>query len=42
LTSDPVRLGELGSLSREWMIRHYGWEDVIDKYIKLYKEVIKK
>lgn len=42
LTSNPVRLGELGSSSREWMIRHYRWEDVIDRYIKLYKEVIKK
>ena len=30
---------EIGAAARTWMIRHHGWEAVVERYLDLYKEL---
>jgi len=40
LTSDPEELKELGRRSREWIIKYFHWEKVIDQYIEYYQRIL--
>ncbi|MBM4133178.1 MAG: glycosyltransferase family 4 protein [Nitrospira sp.] len=31
---------EIGAAARGWMIRHHGWETVVERYLALYKELL--
>jgi glycosyltransferase involved in cell wall biosynthesis len=33
---------DLGKKAREWMWKYHHWENVIDKYINLYEEILRK
>ena len=40
LTADRNRLTEIGKSSRDWVMKYYHWEKVIDRYLDLYKKVL--
>lgn len=40
LAQDPAKRRSLGAMAREWVVRHYGWETVTEKFIKLYEEIL--
>lgn len=39
LTEDRGGAETIGAQAREWMIRHHGWEPVVDRYLALYHEL---
>ena len=40
LTADRNKLVDIGKSSREWILKYYHCEKVIDRYLDLYKEVL--
>jgi glycosyltransferase involved in cell wall biosynthesis len=39
LAEDRSDAEAIGAQAREWMIRHHGWESVVDRYLALYREL---
>lgn len=42
LAADRRHRESLGSASREWMIKHHGWELVADRQIAIYRELLQE
>lgn len=42
LADDPARRAAIGQTSREWVIKHHGWELVADRQIAVYREVLQR
>ncbi|MBM4133211.1 MAG: glycosyltransferase [Nitrospira sp.] len=42
LTDDPARRAAVGQTSREWVIKHHGWELVADRQIAIYRELLQR
>jgi glycosyltransferase involved in cell wall biosynthesis len=40
LAADRVAVEDIGAQSRAWIIRHHGWERVVDRYLSLYLDII--
>lgn len=39
LVENRASARQVGEMAREWIVRHHGWEAVVDRYISLYKEL---
>lgn len=39
LAENRASARQVGEMAREWIVRHHGWEPVVDRYISLYKEL---
>jgi len=39
LIEDRSGAKAIGAQAREWIIRHHGWEPVVDRYLALYREI---
>ena len=39
LADDRHAAEAIGGQAREWMIRHHGWEPVVDRYLDLYRRI---
>lgn len=42
LAGDPGRRAALGQASREWVVKHHGWELVADRQISVYRELLQR
>lgn len=42
LSDDPGRRSAIGHASREWIVKHHGWELVADRQIGIYREVLQR
>ncbi len=42
LSADPGYRNALGQASREWLVKHHGWELVADRQIAVYRELLQR
>jgi glycosyltransferase involved in cell wall biosynthesis len=42
LTEDPGYRSAVGQASREWVVKHHGWELVADRQISIYRELLQR
>jgi glycosyltransferase involved in cell wall biosynthesis len=42
LAADPTRRTTIGQVSREWVVKHHGWELVADRQISIYRELLQQ
>jgi glycosyltransferase involved in cell wall biosynthesis len=42
LAGDSARRAAIGQMSREWVIKHHGWELVADRQIAVYRELLQR
>jgi glycosyltransferase involved in cell wall biosynthesis len=40
LVANVEKRKALGAAARQWVVKHYGWEAVIEKFIKFYEEIL--
>ncbi|HZS11868.1 MAG TPA: glycosyltransferase [Nitrospirales bacterium] len=42
LDADPARRLAIGAASRQWIVKHHGWELVADRQISAYREILQR